>query len=189
MKIFERVIRNPNAAISASFQLALGHFYRMWFKLTGKRVRIGKDFRVKGLIYNIGPGRVIIGDHVRMRDGISPYTCTKEATIEIGNNCILTGTRFACASKITVGPKTRLADCRILDTNFHGEDPNERGEDKIPVSVKIGENVWIAMNAIVLKGSIIGDNSIISPNSVVAGSTVLPNKVYMGNPARAVKPL
>lgn len=187
--LIRKALQNPFQGLSVCCQLGKGYYYRILFKLTGMRVKIGKDFRVKGSLYNIGPGKIIIGDNVRVRDRVSPYTAHKDAVLEIGNRCFLTGTRFGCAKHIIVKEGARLADCRILDTNFHGEKPHERGEDNDPKEVIIGKNAWIAMNAIILKGSTIGENSIVGPNSVVMGANVLPDKIYVGNPARAVKSL
>lgn len=185
-----RGLSNPGSLLSYARTLGKGYIYKLWCTLTGKRVAIGKNFHLDGWITIKGPGKVILGDNVRIGGHTTPWTFTKKAVIEIGNNVFLNGTRFACADHISVGDESLLADCRVMDTNFHSEDPNYRhGFFDTPKPIIIGNNAWITIQTVVLKGTTIGENTILSPNSVVSGATLLPNKIYMGNPARAVKSL
>lgn len=185
-----KAIKNPNILLRYTRTLGRGYIYKTWCYLTNKRVTIGRNFHLDGWVSIKGPGRVVIGDNVRIGGFTTPWTFKRDAVIEIGDNVFLNSTRFACADNIKVGNYSLLADCRVMDTNFHSEDPNFRhGFYDTPEPIIIGRNTWITIQTVVLKGTTIGDNTILSPNSVVSGAKLLPNKIYMGNPARAVKAL
>lgn len=185
MNVLKKVLHNPGSAVRSGLYFGLGYWYKGWYALTRKNVQIGKNFRMMGRMSIKGPGKVIIGDNVKVGMVVTPWTCSKDAVLEIGNNVFLNGTRFSCVNNIKVGDDTMLADCRIMDTDFHTKDPARRREDDEETApITIGKNAWITMQSVVLKGSVIGDNSIISPNSVVQGE-VPANRIMMGNPARA----
>jgi acetyltransferase-like isoleucine patch superfamily enzyme len=79
----------------------------------------------------------------------------------------------------------------ISDNDGHPLDPERRlNHDAVNADeikpVIIGNNVWIGAGCVILKGAEIGDNTVVSPNSVISAKA-LPNKIMMGNPARAIK--
>ena len=170
-----------------------GFYYKLKFKLVRKRVKIGKDFRVRGKIRIRGPGLVIIDDGVHI-DGrgypVTPYTHSKDAVIKIGAHSFLNNTRFGCRDQIEIGPFGILGDAHLSDTDFHSIEINRWSEDAIVLHspIKIGQNVWIAGKSIVLKGVTIGDNSVIGPGSVVTND-IPPNCLAAGNPAKVIKSL
>jgi acetyltransferase-like isoleucine patch superfamily enzyme len=184
-------LRNPVKSFSYIKLVLKGHYYKFKYKLLGKDVQIGANFRVKRKLSIKGPGKVIIGDNVYV-DGtshsVTPWTSHKEAQITIGNNVFLNGTRFGCAKKIEIGDNCILADCRILDTDFHSVRPDKRNDPEFIESapIIIGKNVWIALGCVILRGVRIGDNSTISAQSVVY-KDVPENSVYGGNPAVFIK--
>jgi len=161
--------------------------------LLGRNVQIGRNFRVRAGFSIKGPGRVVIGDNVVV-DGtshaVTPWTSNEKAEIIIGNNVFLNGTRFGCSSRIEVGDNCILADCRILDTDFHSINPLHRNDPQYIESapIIIGSNVWIALGSVILKGVTIGNNSTISAMSVVY-KDVERFSVYGGNPAALLKKL
>ncbi len=186
-----KAFRSPIRAIRIAMSLARGTYYKWKYELQGKNVRIGKNFRVKAGFSIKGPGRVIIGDNV-VADGtshaVTPWTLNKDAEIIIGNNVILNGTRFGCSRRIEIGDNCILADCRILDTDFHSTNPLRRNDPSCieAAPIKIGRNVWIALGSVILKGVNLGDNSTISAQSVVY-KDVEESSVYGGNPASLIK--
>jgi acetyltransferase-like isoleucine patch superfamily enzyme len=131
-----------------------------------------------------GPGRVIIGDNVVIGMRVTPFTYAPEAAIEIGEGVYLNGTRFGCKESIRVGARSILAECRILDWDFHSSHPEHRNDPEYIRSapVTIEENVWITVDCVILKGTTIGQNSTIGPNSVVR-ENIPPNSIAGGNPA------
>jgi acetyltransferase-like isoleucine patch superfamily enzyme len=182
-----RGFKDPIKSCNYARLVLKGHYYKFKYKLLGKNVQIGANFKVKRSLSIKGPGRVIMGDNVYV-DGtshtVTPWTSHKEAEIIIGNNVFLNGTRFGCARRIEIGDNCIVADCRILDTDFHSVYPNRRNDpDYIESSpIIIGKNVWIALGCVILRGVRIGDNSTISAQSVVY-KDVPENCVYGGNPA------
>ena len=118
---------------------------------------------------------------------VTPWTFDDNAVISIGDGTFLNGTRFACEKSIKIGKNVILADCRIMDTDFHGLDPDNRHIHK-SAPIIIGDNVWITIASVILKGVTIGHGSTITPNSVV--TEAVPSRVvYGGNPGRIIKQL
>lgn len=186
-----KAFHNPSLAFRVVKSLLKGHYYKLKYRMLGKDVQIGNNFRVRAGFSIKGSGKVIFGDDVIV-DGtshaVTPWTANKDAEITIGNNVFLNGTRFSCARKIEVGNNCILADCRILDTDFHSLIPQKRDDPGSIESspIKIGNNVWIAMGSVVLRGVTIGDNSTISAMSVVT-KDVEADSLYGGNPAVLIR--
>jgi len=184
-------LREPSKAYRVGRMLIRGHYYKLKYRLLKKDVHIGSNFKVIKKLSIKGPGKVIIGDNVVV-DGtshaVTPWTANADAEIIIGSNTFLNGTRFGCARKIEIGENCILADCRILDTDFHSIYPERRNDPDAVESapIKIGNNVWIALGCVILKGVAIGDNSTIAAQSVVYGD-VPESTVYGGNPAVLIK--
>lgn len=112
-------------------------------------------------------------------------TQTREAKIEIGNNCGFSGSVVGAFSSIKIGNNVKCgANTLITDGDWHLEDPRSSK----PKEIVIGDNVWLGVNTIVLKGVTIGENSLIGANSVVTKS-IPPNVIAVGNPCVVVKEL
>lgn len=181
-----KALRQPRVARDHVMSVLRGRWYKFFYALTGARVTIGRNFKVDGSLSIRGPGRVVIGDDVRVGMRVTPWTHEKDAVIEIGNRVFLNGTRFGCAKSIAVGDDCILADCRLMDTDHHGVDPRNRGEYK-SAPIVVGKNVWITIQCVVLKGTTIADGCTVTPNSVVAKSLPEPDSIYGGNPAVFLK--
>jgi len=192
-RAFKRSLQEPRLAVDTARGLLRGFYYRVKFRLLGRRVIVGKFFRVNGPLDIRGPGTVIFGDHcsvqsTRLRP-TTPYTHSPDAVIEFGDRVLLTRTRLGCQNRIEVGDDAGLAECWIMDTDFHsvqagGDGPryNTGGRSK---PIVIGPNVWVGQAAMVLKGVQIGANAIVGAAAVVAHN-VPQNAVVFGNPARVV---
>lgn len=135
-----------------------------------------------------------IGDDVTIMKStfLSGHTYD-EPVLKIGNKTTIGyNTMISVGERVEIGNNVMIAhNCFIADNDGHPIDPKRRlnheavkPEEIKPV--KIGNNVWIGANCSILKGAEIGDNVVVSPNSVIA-STAIPDKIFMGNPARAVK--
>jgi len=186
-----KAIRNPLKAYDVLIRLARGQYYKLKYTFGNKNVKIGKRLKVRAKLSIKGPGKVIIGDDVCI-DGsshtVTTWTYSKGAEIIIGNNVFINGARFGCTKRIEVGHCSILADCRILDTDFHSTNPLKRNDPDFIESapIKIGNNVWIALGSVILKGVTIGDNSTIAAQSVVQ-KDVDANSIFAGNPAVLIK--
>jgi hypothetical protein len=110
-------------------------------------------------------------------------TLTKDAVIEIGDNCGFSGTVLGAFMLIRLGKNVRCgANTLITDSDWHIDDPRT-GESK---EVIIGDNVWLGVNSVVLKGVTIGNNSVIGANSVVT-KNIPSNVIAAGNPCRVLR--
>jgi acetyltransferase-like isoleucine patch superfamily enzyme len=190
--LWEHVSKNPGSVLVEAVAVVRGQYYRLKFRLLGRRVVVGRRFRVIGRLDIRGPGTVIFGDDCMVFSTriapTTPWTQSAEAVIRFGNQVALNGTRLSCVHRIEVGDATLLADARITDTDFHAIETNGQHRLKTPGATKaviIGRNAWVCMGAILLKGVRIGDNAVVAAGAVVTGY-VPSNVIVFGNPARVV---
>lgn len=190
-----RALREPALALEVACMLLRGSYYRVKFRLLGRRVSIGRRFRVSGPLVIQGPGTVIFGDDCTVASSrmapVTPYTHSREAVISFGNRVVLNGTRFGCQQRIEVGEGCLLADARIMDSDFHAIDALDIHRWQTSGRAKpviLGPNVWVCAGAMILKGVVVGANSVIAAGAVVTRD-VPPNVVVGGNPAQVVRPL
>jgi acetyltransferase-like isoleucine patch superfamily enzyme len=179
--MLRKAIADPGRAFGYALALLKGHFYKVYYPLTGRRFTAGRRLRVHGRLSIRGPGRVVFGDDVIVWLKVTPWTMDADAIIEIGDRTRLSDTNFSCVTRISVGPDCNLGESRFLDTDFHPV-----GDAPVRVApIEIGHHVWIGMDSVVLPGAKIGDHSVVSIMSVVSG-TFPPKSIIVGNPARAV---
>lgn len=181
---WRRALQNPGAALSAVRALAKGAWYKWWYPVRGVRFSAGRRFRVSGSLVVRGPGTVRFGDDVHVGMRVTPFTYTAEAVIEVGSGVFLNGARFGSVDRITIGDRCILAECRIMDTNFHSLHAN-RHDAGAPVKVApvtVGENVWVAADVALLPGTTIGRDSVVGIASVCRGDYPA-GAIVAGNPA------
>jgi acetyltransferase-like isoleucine patch superfamily enzyme len=184
--------REPLHAVRVAMSLARGRYYSIKFRLLGRRVVVGRNFRVVGSLDIRGPGTVIFGDncfvHSTYIQRTTPWTHSPEAVIKFGNGVGLAGTRLGCQLRIEVGDNCGLSDSRILDTDFHSARDaggNRQSSAAAAQPVRIGNNVWLGTASMILKGVTIGDNAVVGAGAVV-GTNVPPNVIVFGNPAKVI---
>lgn len=188
-----RARRRPHLVLPAFFSLVNGYWHKLKFLLCGKRVRIGKWFRVYGTFRIMGPGKVRIGDNCFIQSKLfkpaSFLTVVPEASITIGDNVGFSGTTIQCYQEITIGDWCNIADAYLVDSPSHPLSQDRRFMDPGDVSavpVKIEENVWISTRVVICHGVHIGKNSVVGACSLVR-SSIPANSFYAGNPARFIK--
>jgi acetyltransferase-like isoleucine patch superfamily enzyme len=185
-----RAIANPRSAWHFARGLARGWVCVAWHRVRGVRLQVGRGLRVDGWLSVRGPGRVVLGDHVRIAMLVTPWTTHPDATIEIGSHTFLNGARFSCQQSIRVGARSIIANASILDCDFHSTCADRHAPDA-PVRtapVVLDENVWVAGQAGLLPGTRIGRNSVVGFGAVCTAH--YPEDVIIaGNPARVVGPL
>lgn len=185
-----RALRSPSKAWRVSLALIRGHLCRISCMLRGVRFEAGRNLRIEGKLHIRGPGRVIFGDDVTIGMVVTPWTYHQDAVLRVGSKVFLNGTRFGCASSITVGDRCILADAQIMDTDFHSTHI-DRWSAAAPVHsapVVLGNNVWVAGRVGLLAGTDIGENSVVGFASVCRGAYPA-NVLIAGNPARPVRPV
>src|SRR5688572_9974869 len=184
--------RDPAHAMHAALSFAKGYYYRVKFRLLGRRVVIGRRFRVTGRLDIRGPGTVIFGDNCFVNSTYiqptTPWTHSSEAVIRFGNGVGLAGTRIGCRLLVQVGDNTGLSDARIMDSDFHdarGSTENRQNSQGASKPIIIGTNVWLGTGSMILKGVSVGDNATVGAGAVVA-SNVPATAIVFGNPAKVI---
>ena len=165
-----------------------------WYRRRYPNAVFGPHLGIRGKLIITGPGKVIIGAHCffdsATRQPNKIQTFDPAATVTIGDACYLNGLEIAAQSSVTLGNLCIVADCLIMDTDFHSVETN-RHDAGAPVQtrpVAIAENVWIGNRTIILKGVRVGENSVVGAGTVVRQS-VPANAVVIGNPQQIVKRL
>jgi hypothetical protein len=191
-KAYTLAVTRPGAVFRTVLALMRGELRRFGYRLTGRRIRIGSQFRVHGRLEIRGPGTVIFGNRCEVISSrLAPttiYTHHPDAVIRFGDRVRLTGTRIGCERAIEVGDWSGISDARLMDTDFHALEVYDQPRyNTVGLSkpITIGRNVWIGAGAMVLKGVRIGENSVVGAGAVVA-QHVPANTVVFGNPARVV---
>jgi acetyltransferase-like isoleucine patch superfamily enzyme len=185
-----RAIAEPGAAIAYAIATLKGYWYRAILRVLGRRFTAGARFRVFGRLSVRGPGEVVFGDNVALWGRVNAWTYSVDARIVAEDNVMMSGTRFACASRIRIGRDAILADASIRDTDFHSTRADRRSPNA-PIRVApidIGPNVWVAAGAVLLPGTSIGENSVVGAAAVCMRSFPA-NKVILGNPAKVAMPI
>lgn len=173
---------------------ARGRVRAAFFRVRHPAVAFGHRFAYRGGLVIRGPGTVRIGDHVTFDDATGRpnrlLTFDPDASISIGNNCYINGLEVACKQRVVIEDRCIIAECLIMDTDFHSIAPERFGPgvDVKTAAVHIGRNAWLANKTIILRGVSIGENSVIGAGSVVTRD-VPPNSVAAGNPARVIRPI
>lgn len=177
--------RRPGPAFAYLVRRAKGEWYRFVLPLLGHRFQAGRGLQVSGRLWLKGPGRVELGNDVQLWLNVTPWTHSEQALIRVGDGTVLGGARLGCAASIEIGRDCIIADCRIMDTDFHSVQPNRR-DPAAPIRtapVLIEDNVWIAGQVGIMPGTRIGTNSVVSFGAICAGQFPA-NVVVVGNPAR-----
>lgn len=176
------------------YKFFIGKRYRIVSKWWG--VKLGENVQFYGRIYlkKIPGSKILVGNNCRFLSnpfsnqiGINRAcmisTLTKNAVIEIGDNCGFSGVVIGSFRSIKIGNNLKCgANTTITDSDWHLDDPRSG----IPASIFIGDNVWIGVNCIVLKGVSIGNNTVIGAGSVVTKS-IPENVIAAGNPCKVIK--
>ncbi len=146
-----------------------------------RRVRIGANAVIRGVIRCEGEGRCEIGPEVYVGDGaiISSWT-----NVEIGEGTLLAhGAQVFDNDTHPIDAAGRRAHFRaILKLG-------PRGEAIVGARpVRIGRDCWLGFGAAVMKGVTLGEEAIVAAGAVVT-SDVRPRTIVAGNPARMVRRL
>jgi acetyltransferase-like isoleucine patch superfamily enzyme len=191
--IGERLIESPHLLIPALRAWLKGWWYRIVFRLQGKKFRAGPLFRVYGTMRVTGPGAVRFGRScLIISDAIKPVcirTLTPEAEVVLDDHVGLNGTSIQCVERVEIGAWSNVADAYITDTAAHTLSPDRRQKNVLEARsapVLIGRNVWISVQVVVLHGVTIGENSVIGACSLVRHD--VPSNVFgAGNPFRVIR--
>lgn len=162
---------------------------------SGGRVEIGVRVRLRTRVIFRGKGLVRIGDDAVLgdRDAGMPggpiYLSPRgvNSVIAIGSRTRMTnGVELIALERIEIDEDCLIgAGVRVLDGDFHGVAPEERGLSGAAGAVSIGRGVLIGMGAVILKRARVGDGAVIGAGAVVA-KDVERGAVVGGNPAKVI---
>lgn len=134
-----------------------------------KSLHIGKNSLISGETDFGFPNNIYIGDNSYINAG-GVFAASKNASITIGNNCLISYNVFM-----------RTDSHNYLDKN---ELINKQGMNE--KSIVIGDDVWIGYGAMIMSGVNVANGCVIGANAVVTEDTE-PYSVYAGVPARKIK--
>lgn len=172
------------------FRGFVGFFYRQPL-FQSRCASVGKNLRIAGMPYVLGPVRVHLGDDVSLGGNVSILSgrVFDEPALTIKDrSAVGWNTSIAVNLEITIDEDVFVSyDCRISDTDGHPRDALKRAAhmppDKADVKpVHICRYAWIGNGTHIMKGVTIGEGAIIGANSVVV-SDIPAYCIAMGNPA------
>lgn len=162
-------------------------------------ISVGKNLKIKGLIYISNQGNIEIGNKVTINSSllanpIAPNRCsfatTAGAKIIIGDNVGISGAIIYSSAEIEIKENCYIgAGVKIFDTDFHSLNHTDRLNNKDSnvksEKIKILRNSFIGSQAIILKGVTIGENSVIAAGSIVTRD-IPSNEIWGGIPAKFI---
>ncbi|MGZ4144199.1 MAG: acyltransferase [Actinomycetota bacterium] len=155
------------------------------------KVEWGDGVVVHGRLEMIGPGRIIIGDDCFFTNwnGVPNRisTTAADAVVVLGKGVVLNGASIVATRSVTIGERSLLGPCTIMDSDFHPLDPLERMSNVAGSSrpVVLGEETWVGRDAIILKGVTLGARAVVGAGTVVR-SSVGKGQIVVGNPQQIV---
>lgn len=175
----------------------------MKFHLLNWGVVYGRNILFFGKTYLVihPEASVLIGDNCTFRSSFQSnsiglkqncfISAGRNARLEIGNDCGISGTIISAAENIVLGDRVVCgANVTICDNDRHNLNAELRfeGLNGGISPIKIEDDVWIGMNTIVLKGVTIGRGAVIGANSVV-NKDIPPNTIAAGVPVKIIREL
>jgi len=150
-----------------------------------RRVRIGRNCAIRGIIRCEGPGQVTIGEEVHVGDGV---IISARDSVDIGDGTLLAhGVQVFDNDTHPIDADERSAHFR----SFLKLGPKGRRPDDFQVGhgpVRIGRRCWLGFASAVMKGVSLGDETVVAAGAVV--TTDAPARsMIAGNPARVVRSL
>jgi acetyltransferase-like isoleucine patch superfamily enzyme len=151
--------------------------------------RIGRSPSVRGRVFVLGPGSILVGDDVVLDAAWAPIELK---TFEPGSQIVLgdrvrveSGTSIEAVAAVRIGKGVRLGTfSKVMDNQFH---PLAGDRHARPPSqpVEIGDGAAIGDRAVLLAGARIGAGAIVRPAAVVGRRLPVPARaVASGSPAR-----
>jgi acetyltransferase-like isoleucine patch superfamily enzyme len=136
------------------------------------RCDLGRDVQVEGRVWLPGPGRVRIGNGVRLvatRSAIE-LRAHEGGEIVIEDGVVIEdGTSIEATSSVRIGARTHIgAFCKIMDNHFHSPIGDHRLERPRPVPVLVGPDVILGPRAVLLPGAEVGAGALLGPASVLS---------------------
>lgn len=162
------------------WNLVLSYLTLLKYKIIyGRRFEFGRWCRVRpSLIIRIsGTGKVILGNHILLRENVIINSSCGE--IVLGDGVFLND--FVCVNareKIVISENTLIGQ----GVKFYDHDHDYRRDlqnDFRCSPIYVGRHVWIGADSILLRGTSIGDDTVVGAGSLVKEE--LPSRVIYMN--------
>jgi acetyltransferase-like isoleucine patch superfamily enzyme len=128
------------------------------------RLELGRDVTVEGHVRLPGPGRVRIGDGVRLVGRRSPVELRAHegAEIIIESGALLEdGCSVEATRSVRIGSRARIGSfCKIIDNHFHRAAGDRRMRPEAN-PVRIGVGALVGPHAVILPGAAMADGSVL----------------------------
>ncbi|MEZ4988454.1 MAG: acyltransferase [Saprospiraceae bacterium] len=138
--------------------------WRVHHQLSGRKdLVLGKEVEVvnDGGTIEIGQRCSLLSGYQRLRLKVG-----KDATLTIGDDCILESVIIAASTSVSIGKACRLGPfVHIMDSDFH--DLHDRSLPGPTAPIHINDGVTLGARVIVLRGVTIGSGTQVLPGSVV----------------------
>lgn len=193
-KVFQKIHFKFFEIVSQAFVYCLFKINDVKFKsfITSgvPSLRLARKSRLE-IGYNFRMNNSRIGNYIGFRKCV--FAIDTNATINIGNNVGMSSAMLVAHTSIEIQDFVNIgADVRILDSDFHSLNFQERRnsltdqKNKKTSPVIIENDVFIGTGSIILKGVRIGARSIIAAGSVVS-KNIPADEIWGGNPACFIK--
>ena len=166
-------------------------FFPIQVRLHNGTLEMANSVRFDHPVNYQGSGNLEIAEHVifgywlagSSRCPILLQPRETNSRIKIGHSTsIVNGSELIARSSIEIGANCRIGPrCVFMDSDFHGINPDERGNPGKSAPIKVGNNVWIGSEAMILKGVSVGNDAVIGARSVVTRDVPI-GAVVAGNP-------
>jgi acetyltransferase-like isoleucine patch superfamily enzyme len=138
---------------------------RAKYSIKYRNLILGKNVRIGGKIKISGNGKVVIGDHSTLNEGV-----------------------FFVAGDITIGKYCRISPYVLIISSQLDLKHPYCNRPHINKPVVLEDGVWIASGSIVLPGVHIGEGSVVAAGSVVT-KNIPAYELWGGVPAKKIKKL
>lgn len=152
-------------------------------------IRVGRNAQLRGRVRVTGSRRIVIGNGVRIADGVALHT-SGAGRIIIGDRCSINRHSFLAAwsevrlgSEVGIGPLVYIVDRHHRVVRGRSRLGGGGGQTS---PVQICDKAGLGSSTVVLPGVTIGEGAMIGANSVVTRD-VPPWTICAGVPARVLR--
>ena len=149
------------------------------FEGSPRRLSLGKV----SIVRFSGGGHLIVGNDVRIEDGVRIYLHGEDSTVVLEDGVLLNyGTEIYCENRVVIKARTGLSfNTTIIDSDFHFVSGQHSR-----TSVVLEEDVAMFAGATILKGVTVGSGAVLAAGCVVT-KDVPPQTAVAGIPARVIR--